>query len=164
MTLARLLAAVLLLCTLPAFAQHNPGTPSAPPALQPVPDFRTPAAKPADLWTTIPELEMNPARPALGNVSSDQGKIDLAREAIVRFMASIPFDPNSQTLTVKASPDRKILAWELEDRTCLTMRSYVVARDSKDSDSTHLVSYSTCQPGARYQVRTTEMRLVSPDR
>jgi hypothetical protein len=107
---------------------------------------------------------MNPARPALGNVSSDQGKIDLAREAIVRFMASIPLDPNSQTLTVKASPDGKILAWELEDRTCLTMRSYVVARDSKDSDSTHLVSYSTCQPGARYQVRTTEMRLVSPDR
>jgi hypothetical protein len=32
------------------------------------------------------------------------------------------------------------------DHVCFTMRTYVVARDRKDSDSTHLVRYSTCTP------------------
>ncbi|MGP0019249.1 MAG: hypothetical protein ACLPHP_11815 [Candidatus Sulfotelmatobacter sp.] len=41
---------------------------------------------------------------------------------------------------------------------CYAIRSYVVARDSKYSDSTHPVSYSTCQPAARYQLKTTEIR------
>ncbi len=48
--------------------------------------------------------------------------------------------------------------------TCYAIRSYVVARDSKDSDSTHMVKYSTCQPAARYQLKTTEMRSVTQDR
>ncbi len=32
------------------------------------------------------------------------------------------------------------------DHVCFTMRTYVVARDSKDSDSVHPVRYSTCTP------------------
>ncbi len=48
--------------------------------------------------------------------------------------------------------------------TCLKIRSYVVARDSKDSDSTHLVSYSTCQPSTRYRLRTTEMHAEPVNR
>jgi hypothetical protein len=48
--------------------------------------------------------------------------------------------------------------------TCYKIRSYVVARDTKHSDSTHPVSYSTCQPAARYQLRTTEIRSGSADR
>jgi hypothetical protein len=47
---------------------------------------------------------------------------------------------------------------------CYAIRSYVVARDSKNSDSTHPVSYSTCQPAARYQLRTTEIRSGSAER
>jgi hypothetical protein len=43
------------------------------------------------------------------------------------------------------------------DTVCLKIRSYVVARDSKDSDSVHPVSYSTCQPASRYRLRTTEL-------
>jgi len=35
------------------------------------------------------------------------------------------------------------------DTTCLSMRTYVVARDSKDSDSTHPAGYSTCHPSDR---------------
>ena len=38
------------------------------------------------------------------------------------------------------------------------IRSYVVARDSKDSDSTHPVSYSTCQPAKRYGLKTTDIQ------
>ena len=40
------------------------------------------------------------------------------------------------------------------DRYCLKIRSYQVARDSKNSDSTHLVGYSTCLPASRYRLRT----------
>lgn len=43
---------------------------------------------------------------------------------------------------------------------CLKMRSYMVARDSKDSDSVHLVKYSTCQPASRYQVKTADIVLA----
>jgi hypothetical protein len=41
------------------------------------------------------------------------------------------------------------------DSYCLKIRSYLVARDSKTSDSTHLVGYSTCLPASRYRLRTT---------
>jgi len=38
---------------------------------------------------------------------------------------------------------------------CYAIRSYVVARDSKDSDATHLAGYSTCRPANRYRVWKT---------
>lgn len=50
------------------------------------------------------------------------------------------------------------------DTLCYTMRSYVVARDSRNSDSVHPVGYSTCQPASRYRMRTTEIRTLSPGR
>jgi hypothetical protein len=42
------------------------------------------------------------------------------------------------------------------DYFCLTMRTYKVARDDRNSDSTHPVSYSTCQPAARFRTHTIE--------
>ena len=42
------------------------------------------------------------------------------------------------------------------DTVCYKIRSYVVARDSKDSDSVHPVGYSTCQPSSKYRLRTTD--------
>jgi hypothetical protein len=41
------------------------------------------------------------------------------------------------------------------ERVCLKMRSYIVARESPDSDSTRLVGYKTCQPSWKYELRTT---------
>ncbi|MGA8438186.1 MAG: hypothetical protein WB762_33190 [Candidatus Sulfotelmatobacter sp.] len=41
-----------------------------------------------------------------------------------------------------------------DDTFCLTMRSYKVARDNPDSDATHPVGYSTCQPAARFRTHT----------
>ena len=48
----------------------------------------------------------------------------------------------------------------LADTTCLAIRSYVVARDSKDSDSVHLVRYTTCVPAKRFGLKTTEGRVT----
>ena len=42
---------------------------------------------------------------------------------------------------------------EDRDSVCYTMRSYIVARENRDSDSTKLVGYSTCQPSSKYELR-----------
>ncbi|HTS34491.1 MAG TPA: hypothetical protein VMH04_02400 [Candidatus Solibacter sp.] len=42
----------------------------------------------------------------------------------------------------------------LGDEICYTLRTYVVARDTKDSDSTHPVKSTTCQMGSRFQLKT----------
>jgi hypothetical protein len=51
--------------------------------------------------------------------------------------------------------------WELErDGVCYTLRTYVMARDEKDSDSTHAVRVTRCLPGNRIQFKTA----VAPER
>jgi Co/Zn/Cd efflux system component len=45
--------------------------------------------------------------------------------------------------------------WELErDGVCYTLRTYVMARDEKDSDTTHLVRETRCLPAAKLQFKT----------
>ncbi len=44
---------------------------------------------------------------------------------------------------------------ENRDSVCYTMRSYIVARENRDSDSTKLVGYSTCQPSSKYELKIT---------
>ena len=41
------------------------------------------------------------------------------------------------------------------DNVCYTMRSYIVSRENRESDSTKLVGYSTCQPSSKYELRIT---------
>jgi hypothetical protein len=48
-----------------------------------------------------------------------------------------------------------------DDTLCYKIRSYVVARDSKDSDSVHPVGYSTCQPASRYRLKKTQIQTDS---
>ncbi len=52
----------------------------------------------------------------------------------------------------------------LDDSMCYKIRSYVVARDSKDSDSVHPVKYTTCQPASRYRLKTTEIHQYTPQK
>jgi hypothetical protein len=44
---------------------------------------------------------------------------------------------------------------EDRDNVCYTMRSYIVARENRNSDSTKLVGYSTCQTSSKYELRIT---------
>jgi hypothetical protein len=53
---------------------------------------------------------------------------------------------------------------QIKDSTCYSIRSYVVARDSKDSDSTHPVSSSMCHPASRYHVKGAEIHSDSSER
>jgi hypothetical protein len=155
MTLARLLAAALLICALPALAQDRPnGGPLFCGVLYGA------SAEPAQPWGLFP----NP--PA--DLGSRRDPLDQIR--LGQYQFSDKFDPHKKPgCSPRELKDRafKIVVPDAQlpdDNTCLTMRSYVVARDSEDSDSTHLVSYTTCQPSARYRVKTTEMRVVTVDR
>ena len=42
--------------------------------------------------------------------------------------------------------------------TCLTMRTYVVARENRNSDVTHRVGYYECIPAWKFDMRKTEQK------
>ena len=133
MPLARLLVAATLLSAL-AFAQNAPNSPATT-----APDFRTNAATQSEPWRIFP---------------SDQTKKEFATSP-ERVVITAPGDAKSFVI----SP----ADLEGDDNTCYAIRSYVVARDSKNSDSTHPVGYSTCQKASRYHVKKVET-APAPDR
>jgi hypothetical protein len=172
MTLARLLAAALL-CALPALSQDQQSQSSR--TSNPLKFGRSitgpinsreffffnpasiPAPRPSKPWMI---LSNPPATPGSLRSALEQMRLGQYNFSQLRDDSGVyTVKPRSRTFRITPLPDGQLA----DDTTCLTMRSYVVARDSKDSDSTHLVSYSTCQPAARYRVKTTEMRSVSPD-
>jgi hypothetical protein len=155
MTLTRLFVAALVVCSTLSFAQTKTDSPSA--------SDQASANKPATVassepWKFIPNqlADANSGKDPLNPLQIDKYKV---------------FRSNKSTHTLLLGPEADAgmllsgLGGDLDGvTTCLKIRSYVVARDSKDSDSTHPVSYSTCQPSTRYRVRTTEIRSGSVDR
>jgi hypothetical protein len=180
MTLARLFSAALVICSLPALSQDQKSQivrPSTRACMgssvigRPVVgsgalhdrsfffDLNWATATSADEpWKIVPNQpdDSNAVKDRLNSQQIDKYKV----------------------FRLKTSPRTLLLGPEVDDdmilsgldgegdgvTTCLKIRSYVVARDSKDSDSTHPVSYSTCQPSSRYHVKTTEIRTQSVDR
>lgn len=55
--------------------------------------------------------------------------------------------------TLKITTDRG------RDEVCYKMRSYLVRRESPDSDMVRPVGYTTCLPATRVQMRTSELPL-----
>ncbi len=155
MLLIRLFAAALLVCSTLAFAQTKTYSLT-------VPD-QTSASKPAmatssEPWKFIPNQ--------LADASAAQDPLD--RLQVDKYKV---FRSKTDTRTLLLGPEADAgmvlsgLGGDLDGvTTCLKIRSYVVARDSKDSDSTHPVSYSTCQPSTRYRLRTTEMHAEPVNR
>jgi hypothetical protein len=156
MTLARLLAAALVVCSVLAFAQKKSDSLA-------IPAQAAEASKSAEITSSEP-WKLIPNRPA--DLGSGQNPFDRMRVDQYQFDLSKiypstrTFDLKGRSVTVTPSFDGQLDA----DTTCLKIRSYVVARDSKDSDSTHPVSYSTCQPASRYRLKTTEMRTEPVNR
>jgi hypothetical protein len=171
MRLASLLAPVLLISSPLAFSQSVQDRPNFDAALQPgsdlltqlFPGLDTSAATFAQPWRIFAE---QPQQTSIGqsapNTPNEQAKVNDMAEQAARLLASMPHDP-SQHFWVKFSPEGKILGWGVAE-TCLTIRSYQVARDDKDSDATHLVRSSTCQPASRYGLKTTVMKQSTSDR
>jgi hypothetical protein len=144
-TFAHLLAAALLVCSAPALAQNQ-----QPPASPSPENLR----RPAEPWRILPRA--TPASDSSRALESrvNEYKADVYQmDACGKIISPYEFYPISH-----------FSKEQLDDRTCYAIRSYVVARDSKDSDSTHPTGYSTCRPSDRYQVKSAEIRVESPDR
>ena len=95
---------------------------------------------PSEPWRIIPN---QPADVGSGQQLLSHMQVDQFR-----------FDPK-----VEAKPDKVVAVLDSQpdaDTICYSIRSYVVARDAKDSDATHPAGYSTCRPASHYHVRTAE--------
>jgi len=128
MTLARLLAAALLSCSLYSVAQ------------EPLPSQMIVPSTPPGATLSEPQ-RVSPDQPVY---EPEQSSPDSMR--VDRFEAGLDFN--------LLTPIREAQAES--DTTCFAIRSYVMARDNKESDSTHPVRYSTCQPSTQYHVRNAE--------
>ncbi len=156
MTLARLLAAPLVICSALVFAQQKPGPLAVPTLMADASQSATVAL--SEPWKFIPNQPTDAVndKTSLNRLQIDQYKLVPSKTDARTLLAGPNADAGMILSSLGGQPD--------SDNTCLKIRSYVVARDSKDSDSTHPVSYSTCQPSSRYRLKTTEIRTQSVDR
>jgi hypothetical protein len=70
------------------------------------------------------------------------------------IVAAQPLLEHSGDLMLRESPAQA----DLDDFTCLTMRTYIMKRDDKDSDATHLVRKVKCTPARKFNFKTADIR------
>jgi len=153
MTSVRFLAA-LLLCTACAFSQELPS--SATRSNRTAERERSAQATTSKPWKIVlsQPADLSAGANTLQQAQINQYKIDLSRMENGRPLRwGSQIDP--MVVRSYGQPG--------DDTVCLKIRSYVVARDDKDSDSVHLVGYSTCQPASRYRLRTTQIQTDPSD-
>jgi len=151
MTSVRLLTATVLICIASAFAQEQLSSTTSPNrAAEPEKAAQTAATEPWKLVLNQP-VDWNAGKDRLQQVQIDAYKIDPSR-----------IDPNRRPFRWGSQINDVVMDRQLGDDTvCYKIRSYVVARDSKDSDSVHPVGYSTCQPASRYRLKKTQIQTGS---
>lgn len=148
MALVKVLTTALLFCSLPSIGQVTSSSTQTP-------DLGTKAAQSVEPWRIVPDkatIQDPWTRILSAHPNADPAKGDSGFD-----LHLIPA-PNAD----------KIALWpEGEyggDSVCFTIRSYVVARDNKNSDSVHPVSYSTCQPATRYRLKEAVIHTDSSDK
>ena len=158
MTLIRLLLASLLLCSLSAFSQDQ----IIDTAQMPGNDIssyvanRGAAVTPSEPWKIIPDRLSARTMDSADHIRVDQFRVDQGQVDLRTGKSKPDAKPRTLALGLDGRLD--------DDATCYTMRSYVVARDSRDSDSTHLTGYSTCQRATKYRLKATEQQPVQVER
>jgi hypothetical protein len=146
MTSVRLLTAAVLICTASAFAQEQSSSATHPNRTdEPEKAAQAAATEPWKLVLNQP-ADWNSGKNRLQQFQIDAYKIDRSR-----------IDPNRQAFRWGSQIDDIVV----DDTLCYKIRSYVVARDNKDSDSVHPVGYSTCQPASRYRLKKTQIQTGS---
>jgi hypothetical protein len=151
MPLSRLVAITLLVFPFIAFGQSKQS--NVAPGTQQVAS----ATVPAEPWRILPNDSTKTLSP---QDSLSQQQIKQSETLVKPNEPDTILQDRAKALANKmlVSPDGQLAL----DNTCFAIRSYVVARDSKNSDSTHLVHYSTCQPASRYRVKTIELKEQTP--
>jgi hypothetical protein len=137
MSYARLLAATLLFSSL-AFCQQATNSVTSSTLS---PDASASAQVSAEPWKIL----ANQPGTESGTDPMDHMRVDKFR-----------IDRNTLPL-----PGTALRAQPGDDTMCYVISSYVVARDSKDSDAVHPVGHTTCVPASRYRLRTTAEHATS---
>ena len=155
MTSVRLLTAAVLCCTSLAFSQDPLSSEIRPNrTAEPDKSVHATASKPWKIVLSQP-ANLSAGANTLQQAQVDEYKID--RSAM----------ENGRPLRWGSQIDPMVVVLDGRpgaDTVCLKIRSYVVARDDRDSDSVHLVGYSTCQPASRYRLRKTQIQTDPSDR
>jgi hypothetical protein len=122
------------------------------------------------VWVAPSSAQSSPAQSSSAQSSSDQKTVSSQRElrglvAPPEFRAHDPLLPDNVRARVgdiqRQPPSDPSLAQN--DANCFAIRSYRVARDDPESDSTRLAGYSECQPAARFQMKTAvDSREIVP--
>jgi hypothetical protein len=159
MPVARLLAIVLLACTAILSAQvQNRSTFPAGLTVDNKAANKAAGQTQREPWQIIPDLTSElffPLNPQSHFWNKPYHK--LPQEEGFRWFMN---EPTSQGPRIMVLPNGEYTA----DSICYSIRSYMVARDDKDSDSTHPVGSSTCQPASRYAVKKALVEPGSLDR
>jgi hypothetical protein len=180
MTFARLLTLALLVCSLSAsaIAQIRSSTSSGAGTVSPNSDFTaernpccTALATPQESWKFTPndsltnQSLMNGSEMSESLLSSEDKNNSLDRLTMYD-QKTFHLGLHDRSHLPRPDADAQLgSATRLNaDTTCYAIRSYVVARDAKDSDSTHPAGYSTCRPSDRYQVKSADIHLESGPR
>ena len=148
---------LIVLCASAVFAQEQQATASSRKPI--TAQASSVASSNLEPWRILPKAALESTQP-----SAQAGNQNLLN--IVNGNTQLSgFSPNSRSSRVLSAQELKQLAKqarsdaEAEQLTdgsvCYSIRSYLMARDSKDSDSTHLVGTSTCQPAQKYALKTT---------
>ena len=140
MTSARLLVAILLFLSTSVFAQEKRLATS---------ELQSDPALVADSWG--PAMGSIPLR--VDPLGSSQ--VTVPQDPLARLESSQPPMFKKVLFFPTPSKDGFLISPDLPgDAVCLKIRSYVMKRDSKNSDATHLAGYSTCQPAKKFQLRS----------
>ena len=148
MTSDHLFIAALLCCALPAVAQDSK---TFSQNLETDSSITTEPAKASEPWRIIPNAELKAPQDFAGRHTFKFSQKAMPRPDLTLFIP--PMVANN--VAMPSNP---------ADETCYAIRSYVVARDSKDSDATHPAGYSTCRPSSRYHMKTVEAKPVRDGR
>lgn len=144
MTGVRLLMAISLVCSVSAFAQNSRTSPSNDAGLR-----SSLTAANSEPWRILPE---SPAS------SHDTTNLPLPPSFDLSTRPFLMGEKPSGPLLNNIDPNISVLESAAGgDSYCLNIRSYVVARDRKNSDSVHLVGSTTCVPASRFRLRTADV-------
>ena len=116
----------------------------------------------------LPQSDRNSSQPT--SALSQNSEADLAFFPLLEDL-QVPSNPTSESIESDHGSGKMpvpvhiehILTLGQNEKTCLTLRTYRVARVSPDSDTTEFAGYSTCQPAARFQLKTAvDSREINP--
>lgn len=112
-------------------------------------------------------LTKEPALPPNAQASADifqfLDPIDLRGIALRPWVAAADNKDDSQAVLPQDLVRRRIMTLEENQPVCYALRTYRVARESPDSDSTRPAGYSTCQPTTRFKFKTAvDSREIAP--